>query len=150
MRLLEHDCRPAILDHLLALSPSDRYGRFASVPSDQAIATYVSGMDLKQDLGFGIRGLSGRLAAFIHLPLCGEVAELGASVLAAYRQQGYARRLFADALEEAERQGIREVHLATGHPAARHICRSLGYRLQESFGHPRVRVQLAGNKGSKG
>ena len=145
VRLLDQGCRPAILDHLLALSPDDRYGRFASTLTDHAIATYVTGMDLERDLGFGIAGRTGPggpLAGFIHLARYGDIAELGASVLPACRRQGHARLLFAAALEEATRQGIREVHLATGHPAARHICRSLGYPFREGSGHPRVRVLL--------
>lgn len=142
---LDPSLRPAILDHLLALTPDDRYSRFASSMTDPAIAAYVTGLDLARDLGFGSlgrRGRGGPLIGFIHLACYGDIAELGASVLAAYRRQGLARRLFAVALAAARRQGIREVHLATGHPAARHICRSLGYPVSEGCGHPRARVHL--------
>ena len=125
-RLAARD-RAAILAHLLALNPDDRYGRFASALSDRAIASYVARIALSNDLAFGIGENSGRLSAFINLAVHDEIGELGASVLPAYRRQGQARRLFAAALAHAGHLGIARVHLATGHPAALRIAHGLGY-----------------------
>lgn len=141
-RLLEAD-RPAVLSHLLALTADDRYGRFASALADEGIAAYVARIDFAGDLCLGIVEADGALSGFIHLAVHGKVAELGASVASDCRGQGRARRLFAAALNEAVLARLAEVHLATGHPAARHICHSLGYAQHEGGGYPRVRVQLA-------
>ena len=67
VRRLAAGDRAAILAHLLALNPDDRYGRFASALSDQAIASHVVRIALNRDLAFGIGENSGRLSAFIHL-----------------------------------------------------------------------------------
>ncbi len=134
--------RPAVLKHLLALNQDDRYGRFASPLPDEGIAAYVERIDFHKDYGFATIEPDGQLSGFIHLAVYGSFAELGASVLAAQRRQGRARRLFQAALAYAAEQGIREIHLATGHPVARRICAGLGYGMTESVGYPRVRVFL--------
>lgn len=142
--------RPAVQKHLLALGPDDRYGRFASALSDAAVTAYAEHIDFARDLCIAIVERDGRLSGLIHLAVHGEVAELGASVLPGWRQQGRARRLFAAALDAAAVCGLREVHLATGHPAARHICGGLGYSLREGAGYPRLRVVLARDGADRG
>lgn len=142
--------RPAVEKHLLALSPDDRYGRFASALSDAAVAAYAGRIDFARDLCLAIVEADGRLSGVIHLAVHGQVAELGASVLPGWRRQGRARRLFAAALDAAAVLGIREVHLATGHPAARHICGGLGYSLREGAAYPRLRVVLARGGAERG
>jgi hypothetical protein len=134
--------RPAVGKHLLALDPDDRYGRFASPLPDAAVVAYADSIDFAHDLCFAIVEPDGRLSAFLHLAVHGQVAELGASVLPGQRRQGRARCLFKTALASAVDQGIREIHLATGHPVARHICAGLGYGMLEGAGYPRVRVGL--------
>jgi GNAT superfamily N-acetyltransferase len=134
--------RPAVLAHLLALDADDRYGRFASPLPDAGIVAYVDCIDFRRDFCFATLEADGRLSGFIHLAVHGTAAELGASVLPAWRRQGRARRLFATALGRAAAAGIGEVHLTTGHPAARHICADLGYAQREGVGYPRVRVIL--------
>lgn len=134
--------RPAVGKHLLALSPDDRYGRFASPLPDEAIAAYVARIDFAHDLCFATVEGDGRLSGFLHLAVHGQFAELGASVLSGQRRQGRARRLFKAAFASAADQGIREIHLATGHPVARHICAGLGYEMKDGEGYPRVRVRL--------
>ena len=140
-RLAARD-RAAILAHLLALNPDDRYGRFASALSDQAIASYVVRIALDRDLAFGIGENSGRLSAFIHLAVHDEIGELGASVLPECRRQGQARRLFAIALAQASHLGIARVHLATGHPAALRICHGLGHTVEIRPTAPRACILL--------
>jgi len=134
--------RRKVLRHLLALDGDDRFGRFATPLADAAIAAYVDCIDFAQDLCFGSVEADGELSGFIHLARFDDFAELGASVSAGCRCQGRARQLFRAALAEAQRQGLREIHLAAGHPAARHICRTLGYAMRESTTYPRVRVAL--------
>ena len=133
--------RGAILEHLLALNRDDRYGRFASALSDDAVAGYVARIALPPDLAFGI-GIGGPLSAFIHLAVHGRVGELAASVLPAYRRQGQARSLFAVALAHAGRLGMTHVHLASGHPAALRISRGLGYAVEIRPTTPRATINL--------
>lgn len=135
--------RPAVRKHLLALSPDDRYGRFATALSDAGIAAYAERIDVARDICFATVESDGRLSGFIHLAVYGEVAELGASVLPRWRKQGRARRLFAAALTVASASGIREIHLATGHPVARRICGRLGYLCKTQSVYPRGVVSLA-------
>lgn len=134
--------RPAVRKHLLALGPDDRYGRFASPLPDVAIVAYADSIDFVHDLCFAIVEPDGQLSGFLHLAVHSQVAELGASVLPGQRHQGRASCLFKTALASAADQGIREIHLATGHPVARHICAGLGYPMREGAGYPRVRVGL--------
>jgi N-acetylglutamate synthase-like GNAT family acetyltransferase len=96
-----------------------------------AVVAYADSIDFAHDLCFAIVEPDGQLSGFLHLAVHGQVAELGASVLPGQRRQGRARRLFKTALACAVDQGIREIHLATGHPVARHICAGLGYRMRE-------------------
>lgn len=135
--------RPAVLAHLLALSAEDRYGRFATALSDAGIVTYAERIDFAGDLCFATLESDERVSGFIHLAVHGAISELGASVLPPWRRQGRAWHLFRAALAVASKGGIREVFLATGHPAARRICAGLGYRMLEGAGYPQVRVQLA-------
>jgi len=142
VRRLAGGDRAAILEHLLALAPDDRYGRFASALSDHAIAGYVARIALDRDLAFGIGENSGQLSAFIHLAAHDEIGELGASVLPECRRQGQARRLFAAALAHAGHLGIARVHLATGHPAALRTGRGLGYTVETRSTSPRATICL--------
>lgn len=143
VRRLAGGDRAAILEHLLAMAPDDRNGRFASALSDHAIAGYVTRIALDRDLAFGIGWGSGPLSAFIHLAVHDQIGELGASVLPGYRRQGQARLLFAAALRHAGHLGITRVHLATGHPAALHISRGLGYTVETRPTSPRATISLS-------
>jgi len=141
-RRLTAAARPAVLAHLLALSADDRYGRFATALSDAGIAAYVERIAFAHDLCFATREANDDLSGFIHLAAHGDVAELGASVLPTWRRQGRAWQLFGTALITAAAGGIHQILLATGHPAARHICGGLGYAMRENTTYPRVRVSL--------
>ena len=128
------------------LAPDDRYGRFASALSDQAIAGYVARIALDRDLAFGIGENSGRLSAFIHLAVHDEIGELGASVLPECRRQGQARRLFAAALAHSGQHGVARVHLATGHPAALRIAHGLSYAVEIRPTSPRATICVTSTK----
>ena len=134
--------RPAVQQHLLQLDVDDRYERFATALSDAGIVAYVGQIDFARDHCFAVADPAGALTGFLHLAVCEPVAELAASVLPAWRRCGQARQLFAAALRFAAASGIAEVHLASGHPAARHICAGLGYRLAEGQTYPRARIRL--------
>jgi GNAT superfamily N-acetyltransferase len=143
VRRLLADDRAAILAHLLALDCDDRYGRFVSALSDHAIATYVGRLSLDHDAGFGIVDASGLRSGFIHLAVHAPSGEIGASVLPKSRRQGLASRLFAAAFRHARHRGLDAIHLASGHPAALHIYRSLGLAVDLRPTTPRAIVRLA-------
>ena len=127
VRQLSTGDRPAILTHLLALNRDDRYGRFASVLGDTAIAAYVERLHFARDAGFGILDAEAQLLGFLHLVVHAPSGEIGASVLPHCRRCGLARQLFAAAFAHASACGVKTIHLATGHPAALRICASLGH-----------------------
>jgi GNAT superfamily N-acetyltransferase len=134
--------RPAVLAHLLQLNADDRYGRFATALSDNGIDAYVARIDFARDICVAISGTDGQIAGFVHLAVYGDGAELGASVDARWRRQGMARALFSGAVQLALEDGIREIHLATGHPAARRIFTGMGYPCQLRASYPRAVVTL--------
>ncbi len=134
--------RPAVLAHLLQLSADDRYGRFATSLSDNGIEAYVARIDFARDIGVATAGNNGQVTGFIHLAVYGDSAELGASVGARWRRQGIARQLFSGAVELALMGGIREIHLATGHPVARRIFAGMGYPCLLRASYPRGVVEL--------
>lgn len=134
--------RAAVLAHLLALDPDDRYARFATPLSDAGIARYVSCIDFEHDIGLMVTAADAQVIGFIHLAMHGEVAELGASVAALQRKQGIAHALFKTAASAARGAGVHEIHLATAHPVARHILARLGYPCTLQPTYPRGVVGL--------
>ena len=142
--------RPAVEKHLLALSPDDRYGRFASALSDAAVAAYAGRIDFARDLCLAMVEAEGRLSGVIHLAVHGQVAELGASVLPGWRREGRARRGLAEGRAAAAVLRGRGGAPGTGHPAARHICGGLGYSLREGAAYPRLRGVLARGGAERG
>lgn len=134
--------RPALLLHLQGLNDDDRYGRFATSLSDAGIASYVSRIDLQEDIGLAVASADERIVGFIHLAVHKDTAELGASVSAPWRRQGVAQQLFIAAVESARDVGVREIHLATAHPVARHILAILGYPCRMQMTYPRGVVPI--------
>jgi len=131
-----------IVEHLLTLNADDRHARFSALVSNQGIADYVGRINYRRDLCIGAMSPHFGLLGFIHLAFYGTSAELGASVASEWRQRGIGRALFARALRMGRALGLREIHLASGHPAARHICASLGCKVVLGDGYPRARVYL--------
>ena len=61
--------RPRILQHLLALSPSDRYLRFGYAANDEQVQAYVDGLNFERDEIFGIFNSRLEIVAMAHLAL---------------------------------------------------------------------------------
>jgi GNAT superfamily N-acetyltransferase len=105
--------RPRIADHLLALSPQDRYLRFGHPATDEQIAKYVDTIDFERDEVFGIFNRRLELIAMAHLanaPAARSdqppMAEFGVSVLAKARGRGFGARLFEHAMVHARNRGV--------------------------------------------
>ncbi|MDR7331021.1 GNAT family N-acetyltransferase [Roseateles asaccharophilus] len=114
IRSLARRHRRRIVDHLLSLTPQDRYLRFGYGASDEQIRHYAQGIDFNRDEVLGIFNRRLQLVALAHLaygqPLPGgsgrTMAEFGVSVLAQARGRGLGRRLFDTAALHARNRGI--------------------------------------------
>lgn len=122
----------AITRHLLRLDPEDRRLRFGRAMRDEAIDTYVGGIDFARDRVFGIFGDGLELAAVAHLAMDvaeGE-AELGLSVDAPLRGRGYGMALLRRAVLHASNRGYRALlmHCLAENAAMLHLARKAGLR----------------------
>ncbi|HEY0955903.1 MAG TPA: GNAT family N-acetyltransferase [Roseateles sp.] len=114
IRSLSRRHRRRIIDHLLSLTPRDRYLRFGYAASDEQIRQYAQGIDFGRDEVLGIFNRRLQLVALAHLaygqPLPGgsgrTMAEFGVSVLELARGRGLGRRLFDAAALHARNRGI--------------------------------------------
>lgn len=132
----------SVLAHLLALNEDDRHGRFATTLSDMGIEAYVSRIDFEKDIGLAVAAADEKVIGFIHLAVHGNSADLGASVSLPWRKLGVAHQLFQTAASHARAVGLREIHLASAHPVARHIFAKLGYACLLHPTYPRGVVKL--------
>ncbi|HET6519537.1 MAG TPA: GNAT family N-acetyltransferase [Geminicoccaceae bacterium] len=140
-RLGRHDL-PAIEEHLLALGPMDRHGRFHACLGDAAIAGYVRRIDFGRMILVGaVGGPGGRIVglAEAHLdgPLAPAAAEVSVSVLPSERRRGIGRRLVARAVDLAFERGAGRAEFVFN-PDNRALARlvgALGGRVQAARGH---------------
>jgi GNAT superfamily N-acetyltransferase len=95
------EARAPLLAHFLALSAADRRLRFGRPIAESVIASYVDGIDFTRDTVLGVRDDQSRLVGVAHLAFDGESAEVGLSVLPAYRKRGVASALFGSAVARA-------------------------------------------------
>jgi RimJ/RimL family protein N-acetyltransferase len=111
MRALSPRHRERIAQHLLALSPQDRYLRFGYGAQDRHIHGYVDNLDFARDEIYGIFNRALELIAVAHLavstePACMNCAEFGVSVHQYARGKGYGSLLFGRAMTHARNQGV--------------------------------------------
>ncbi len=130
VRLLHERHRPRLLDHLLALSDSDRHLRFGHVASDTQIGLYAAQLDFVHDELFGIFDSQLQLVAMAHLALdeSARLAEFGVSVQAHLRGRGLGARLFERAVTQARNRGAQAmaIHIARENAAMLAIVRRAG------------------------
>lgn len=140
IRRLEPRHRRRIADHLLALSPEDRYRRFGHAASDAQIQRHVTQLDFGRDELFGIFDTRLRLVATAHLacPPADQAsdagAEFGVSVLAEARGLGLGRRLFDHAALHARNRGLGRlyIHALAENTAMLSIARAAGATITRS------------------
>jgi len=131
---LNESTRPILALHFLALSAADRYLRFAAAVTPQIIARYVEGIDFNRDAVFAVHPAAigdesqGALAGVVHAAFPDDVAELGISVLPAYRGQGLASALAERAIAYARSRGMRwlSMQLLRENAPMLRIARKLG------------------------
>ena len=153
IRSLGRRHRQRIVDHLLALSPRDRYLRFGYPARDPQIEKYVTGLDFARDEVLGIFNRRLHLIALAHLayglPMPGEpqrtMAEFGVSVLAQSRSRGLGRRLFDAAALHARNRGIDTlfIHALSENAPMLAIARKAGAKVErDALFREAVRKQL--------
>ncbi len=122
---------PRALAHLLALDAADRVLRFGVATDDAAIARYVDSIAFDSQAALGAIDADGALIGFAHVPVIGNVAELGLSVTRGHRRRGVALALAAAALRAAERAGAGEFrfHSAASNDGMRRLAQQLGMAL---------------------
>ena len=123
--------RGAFAAHLVALSGEDRRLRFGRALSDAALHDYVARIDFERDAVFGFAADGPSLGGAAHLAIVDGVAELGVSVLAAYRRRGVASALFRLASDFARSRFVRTLFLRclAENAAMLHIARKSGMKI---------------------
>lgn len=151
IRSLSARQRPRIVNHLLALSESDRYLRFGYAASDAQLAHYADLIDFEHDEVFGIFDRRLRLIAMAHLaqlPLRKDSpareAEFGVSVQAHARGRGYGTRLFEHAVLHARNRHIDTlvIHAMSENTPMLSIARRAGASVVRDGGDASARLQL--------
>lgn len=136
--------RAALAAHLLALSTEDRRLRFGSAASDATIKNYTDRIDFGRDAVFGFFDEDLSLGGVAHVAVANGVAELGVSVLPAYRQRGVGSALFQRASDFARNRFIRTLfmHCLTENAAMIHIARKSGMKIVTGSGEADAHLEL--------
>ena len=103
---LSEGSRPELARHFLSLGREDVRLRFGVVISAAAIAQYVERIDFDADAVFGVYDEELALAAVAHVAFTEDMAELGVSVLPAYRGRGLGSALLARAAEHVRNRFV--------------------------------------------
>jgi GNAT superfamily N-acetyltransferase len=137
--------RQALIEHFCALGAEDRRLRFGNMISDQGVAAYVAKIDFDRDAVFGIFDAELKLAAVAHVALSADTAELGVSVLPAYRGHGAGSALFDRAVMFARNALVRGLfmHCLVENAAMMHIAKKAGMRIVAGSGEADAHVELA-------
>jgi RimJ/RimL family protein N-acetyltransferase len=137
--------------HFLALPSPDRYLRFAAPATAAFVGRYVDGIDFDRDAVLAVEaaaiGDDGRrvLAGVVHAAYPGAAAEVGVSVLPAYRGRGVASALVERAVAHARERGIRRLsmHLLAFNTPMLRIARKLGMTFAGDSVHLCARLDLS-------
>ena len=141
---LDERARSALLAHFLALTPDDRRLRFGSSLSADAIGAYVDGIDFDRDAVFAVHDDTLALVGVAHLALGAEHAELGLSVLPAYRDRGVGSALFGRGAEHARNRFATTLfmHCLRENAAIVHIAQRAGMHIVTEAGDADAHVEL--------
>lgn len=142
--------RDRVREHLLELSPADRYLRFGYPASDAQILHYADTLDFDRDEVFGIFNRRLQLLAMAHLAFHptakdgGEPAEFGVSVAKRARGRAYGTRLFERAVLHARNRGIDTlvIHALSENSAMLRIVRKAGAVIDREGGESQALLKL--------
>lgn len=143
VRLRESE-RAALENHFLALNGEDRRLRFGSNISDDGLREYVARINFEQDGVFAVQDDELVLPAVIHVAFGDGSAELGLSVLPAFREQGLGNTLFARAVTHLRNRGMPEVyvHCLTENGAMMHLARKNNMSIVPAGSETDARLKL--------
>ena len=119
-----------IIDNLVTLQGEDRRLRFGSLCTDDYIKEYVTKSFEQESKWFGVDHINGHLVATCHVAYDKEqnVAELGLTVSADYRNQKLGQQLFDRGVTWARMNGAENIfmHCLTENKVIQHIARKGG------------------------
>lgn len=143
VRLHGHE-RGALEKHFISLDTEDRRLRFGSGISDEGIRAYVQRLDFEHDGLFAVQDEDLRLIAVIHVALDDGPAEMGLSVLDAWRGQGLGNALLGRAVMFLRNRGVLSVfmHCLAENASIVHLARKNGMRLAYSGAESDARLEL--------
>ncbi|MDQ6917484.1 MAG: GNAT family N-acetyltransferase [Pseudomonadota bacterium] len=137
--------RPKLHEHFLRLDANDVRLRFGAPLGPDAIAAYVDRIDFDTDALFGVYDDELGLAAAAHVAFGAEGAELGVSVLPAFRARGIGSALFARAVEHARNRFVTRMymHCLSENAAMMHIASKSGMKICVDTGEAEAFLKLA-------
>jgi GNAT superfamily N-acetyltransferase len=142
---LRESHRRALRAHFLALGGEDRRLRFGAAIPDESILAYVDRIDFERGCVFAVHDDAINPVAVVHVALTGGEAELGLSVLPAWRGKGYGDALFGRAVNWLRNRGIRtvRVHCLSENAAMMHLARKRGMQIAFSGSETDAHLVLA-------
>jgi GNAT superfamily N-acetyltransferase len=108
---LGDSARAALLTHFLALPAEDQRLRFGASLSPLSIAAYVEGIDFDSSALFAVHDDRLQLVGVAHVAFGDDRAELGLSVLPAYRGHGLGGAMFERAVAHARNRLVTRIFM---------------------------------------
>jgi GNAT superfamily N-acetyltransferase len=112
VKQLDASLRPAVLRHMLGLTPDDLRMRFGGPQSEASVHAYVARIPFQRDALFGVFDHALELVGLTHVGM-GDEAEFGVSVRPSHRGRGVGTALFTRAVEHARNHHIRTFYVHT-------------------------------------
>lgn len=133
-----------LISHLQSLQGEERRLRFGGSVGDDYIASYVEKSFETDSKWFGIDHIDNRIVAACHVAILDQMAELGCSVDADYRNQGLAQAMFDRAVTWLRTRGIQDVcmHCLSENAAMKHIARKNDMTVVSEYGESDANVHL--------
>jgi GNAT superfamily N-acetyltransferase len=129
--LLTERHRRALLRHFLELGPEDRRLRFGTPLPARGVRTYVDRIDFVESDVLAVFDDRLRIVGALHIAYGGDEAEMGLSVLEAFRGQGIGHALFRRGTARLANRFVRIVHMhcLRENASVMHLARNNGMRI---------------------
>ena len=136
--------REHLREHFLQLDAQDRHLRFGASINDNAVISYVDGIDFERDEVYAVTDDTQHILGAVHIAFLEEEAELGLSVLVAARGQGVGNALFERAVMRLRNRCVREVLVRClyQNAAMMHLAQKYGMQIQQDGSDREARLVL--------